>query len=110
MKRLLLAGILTTTSHAWGASAGDLWAACNSPPGSPGDTMCSSYINGYANGVLGDQVAKEHGKPICIPDHTNTLQIRLMVRSFLDLHPEVRTGDLGGVVASAMAAAYPCPK
>jgi hypothetical protein len=111
MRMIALAAALAGASPAWGeVRGGDLLAACNSPPGSQGDVLCGAYINGYSNGVLGDQVAKEHGEPICITDHTNTLEIRLMVRSFLELHPELLTVDLGGVVARAMASAYPCPK
>ena len=111
LKPIILAAALAVALPAWAeVRGGDLVAACNSPPGSRGDVMCSAYINGYSNGILGDQVAREHGEPICISDHTNTLQIRLIVRSFLELHPELLTADLGDVVAKAMATAYPCPK
>jgi Ssp1 endopeptidase immunity protein Rap1a len=107
---LLAASIVAALPALAQVRGGDLLAACNGPSGSLGDVMCNSYINGYSNGVLGDQVAREHDEPICIPDHTSTLQIRLMVQSFLKLHPELLTVDVGGLVARVMATAYRCPK
>jgi len=111
MKKALLAGSLLVTSPVWGAaSGGDLYASCNSAPGTAGDQNCSSYINGFVNGVLLDQIGREQGYPICIPNGTNTAQVRDVVKKFLEAHPAVLNVESGPLVARAITDAFPCPK
>ena len=111
MRKMLLGTMLLMNSPAWAASAGDLLAACNGAPGTEATRLCAAYINGFVNGVLGDQVAREQGTPICIPDHTTTLQVRDVVKEFLGKLPlAVLEVDEGGIVAGVLAKAYPCPK
>ncbi len=85
-------------SPAWSGQAGDLLAACQNAPGTEGDRLCQSYINGFFNGILAAQIASEQGTPICMPDYTNTNQIREIVSSSLKAHPEALTFDTGGVL------------
>jgi hypothetical protein len=111
MRKALLAILLLISSPAWGGgSGGDLYAACTSASGTRGDVICSSYINGFANGVLMDQIAREKGTPICIPDGVTTIQVREAVKNYLAKHPVVLGIDSGSLVGVALMEAYPCPK
>jgi hypothetical protein len=113
MRTALLALLAASTfaiSPTWAASsAGDLLAACTSAPQTRGDVLCNAYINGFMNGVLVDQVAREGGQPICV-DHTNTGAVREALTTFLKSHPIVLTVDAGSVVGFVFQTLYPCPK
>jgi hypothetical protein len=76
MEKFALAILLFVSSTAWAdINGGDLSAACFSEDGTLGDKICNAYVNGFVNGILNDQVAREQGKPICIDD-TSTSQVR----------------------------------
>jgi hypothetical protein len=112
MRRYFLGfAMLFLASPTWGAGkAAGLYTACTSTAGTKEDAICTAYINGFANGVLGDQVAKEGGNPICVPDNTSTDQIRALFTAFVRTHPKALEFDTGGVLAELMAEAYPCRK
>ena len=108
---LLGVAILLVTSPTWAAGkAAGLYAACTSEPGTKEDAICAAYFNGYANGVLGDQIAKDDGSPICIPDNTSTDHFRALFVTFVRTHPEALGIDTGGLIAQLMTGAYPCRK
>jgi hypothetical protein len=102
---------LLTSVPASAGTAGGLLTACNSPIGSLGEQICSAYINGLGEGVLADQIAREDGTAICLPDNITTPQIRDAIKAFID-SKDVRVLQFpsGGVVAAALQATYPCPK
>jgi hypothetical protein len=111
MRKVLFGLALLVASPAWGAGkAGSLYAACISAPGTKEDAMCAAYINGFANGVLSDQVAKERGTPICMPENMSTGQIRALFVAFLRTHPKALEIDTGGLIGELIAEAYPCQK
>jgi hypothetical protein len=111
MRTIFFGIALLIASPAWGAGkAAGLYAACISAPGTKGDAICGAYINGFANGILSDQVAKERGTPICIPDNMSTDQIRALFTTFLRTHPEALAIDTGGLIGELLSEAYPCPK
>jgi hypothetical protein len=56
-----------------------------SPPASNEDQKCSSYINGVITGVLVDQVAREQGTGICLPDRALVFAASATVA--MDGHP-----------------------
>jgi hypothetical protein len=106
----LVASLAFTSSPVWAASsAGDLLAACRSAPETRGDEICNAYINGFVNGVLVDQVAREGSQPICI-DNTNTGAVRKALTEFLNANPTILRLDSGSVVGAAYQRLYPCPK
>jgi hypothetical protein len=110
MRRAILTTLAIISTPAWAAStAGDLLSACTSPPGTEGDVICNAYINGFVNGVLVDQVARESGQSICI-DNTNTGAVREALRHFLIGHPTILGADSGSAVGAAFQALYPCKK
>lgn len=102
---------LLMTIPATAGTAGDLLAACNSPNGSSGERICSAYVNGLGEGILADQIAREDGTAICLPDHITTPQLRDAIMAFVD-SKDVRILQMpsGGVVTAAMQATYPCRK
>src|SRR5271165_749382 len=111
MRSLFLILFVLTTSSTFAADTlRELYAACQGSPGSQYDLICGSYFNGFMDGVLGDQVSKEQGLPVCIPDGTTTAQIRGVVKGYLASHPEVLNLkiDTGGTVAAILAHQYPC--
>ena len=101
--------IMVPSAAAFAASAGDLLSACISDPGTRGDITCNSYINGFVNGILIDQVAREGGKPICV-DKTNTDAVRAAITAFFKNNPNILHFDGGSAMGAAFQRLYPCPK
>ena len=111
MKNAFLISLVLNTAPALAAgTSADLFAACNAPPGSQADALCSAYLNGYVWGVLGDEIEREEGTPICMPDNINTVQVRDVIRRFFSAHPEALSIQTGGAVAGILSNTYPCKK
>jgi hypothetical protein len=91
-------------------TAGDLYASCLSALGTPGDLICGAYINGYVDGLPGDQVAKENGAPICMPKKVDTGYVRALIKTYLAAYPGAQTVDTGGAVAAILLEKFPCRK
>ena len=81
--------------------------ACTSQPQSQGDAICNAYLNGFVNGILVDQIAREGGQPICI-DNTNTRAVREAITTFLKAQPDVLSVDAGSLLGAAFQRLYPC--
>lgn len=70
--------------------------------------ICRARLHGEIEGVVaGASLSK--GRPwICMPRHVGPREELLVVRKYLDDHPESLSQNLGIVVAAALAQAYPC--
>jgi hypothetical protein len=111
VRRSLVAMVIFIATPAFGdATSADLYAACVGAPGTKADVICGAYVNGFLDGVLGDQIAKEGGVPICLPSPINSGHVReLIVKSFV-AYPSLLSVNSGGAVAAILQRAYPCPK
>ena len=92
------------------SKAGDLADACNGRGGPGGVDICNAFINGFVNGVLVDQIATKGHDPICLPDQTNTDELRGIVKEFAAGHPQALTALAAPFLARALMQAYPCKK
>jgi hypothetical protein len=90
-----------------GNSGGDLNAARQSAPGSLGDIMCDTFLNGLVSGVKVDQVFRKGGTPICM-DLTSTATARNIVTNSC-CASKVLIMEMGTVAAWALFQAYPYP-
>jgi hypothetical protein len=105
----ILISSLLFASQAWaGGNGGDLYAACTSDAGTMADQSCDSYLNGFANGIIADQVALRGNSPICIPAFTTTRQLRELFIDAITQHPDVKTIGAGAVLGTVLMRAYPC--
>jgi hypothetical protein len=59
-------------------------------------------------GVLVDQVAKEQGRPICLPDRITTDQAITAISGFFAENPSLWNFDGNSVVGVALQKIYPC--
>ena len=109
MRLAIVAATVLMTSPVLASSAGDLESACSSPPGTKGETVCNSFLNGFVAGLQMDQLLKEAGTPVCI-EETSTIQVRKIVGDFFAAHPELRQLESGPVIGYALLQAYGCPK
>ena len=118
MRRLILAGsiFVAPLSSAIAeeprlATGYDLFGSCvASPSDKTADLSCDSYINGITNGIFIDQVTREGGHPICLPDRTTTIEIRSVIEKFIRDNQNILALPAGGIVAYALESAFPCPK
>jgi hypothetical protein len=62
------------------------------------------------DGVLLDQVHREQGTPICIPDGITTDQLRQTIVGFILAHQQLLTFPGGIVVGTALAEVFPGKK
>ena len=109
MRFLFALVVVLIASPAWAdATGGDLNAACNSAAGTMGDKLCNAYINGFINGVLGDQYERDRGTPICLPEHINPAKIRTLVTKFFLNNPQTMPFMAGASVGVVVERAYPC--
>jgi hypothetical protein len=109
MRLAIVAATVLIASPVLASSSGDLEAACSSPTGTKGETICNSFLNGFVAGLQMDQLLNEAGTPICI-DQSSTIRVRKIVGDFFAAHPEFRQVDSGSVVGYALLQAYRCPK
>jgi Rap1a immunity proteins len=80
--------------------------------GSADDQNCMAYINGVVAGVLIDQIAREQGSPICLPNGMPTSVAREKIEAFLRViystHPDALLKNGNAVVSLALMDAFPC--
>lgn len=70
---------------------------------------CRSRILGEVDGV-NEGVRLSHGRALfCLPMHAGPGEKEAVVRKYMHDHPETLSVDVGGMVAGALADAYPCP-
>lgn len=111
MRKALVAALMLMASPAWaGGTGADFYAACKSAPGTLEYGICTAYLNGFVNGVLTDQIARESGSPICLPDNTTTQQVRDVVVNYIGAHAEAAAFEFNAVVGIAVRRAFPCQK
>jgi Ssp1 endopeptidase immunity protein Rap1a len=83
----------------------DLWSHC--PDKSAFSSgICLGFVAGIAD-VMGTGSAIL-GSKACIPEHGTAAQARDVVKRFLEQHPERRLYFATGLVADALADAFPC--
>jgi hypothetical protein len=102
------AALAFTSSPVRAASnGGDLLAACTSAPGTPGDSFCNAYINGFVQGIYVDQIIREEGGSLCM-DTTNTGAVRAALTEFLRTHANATFLPAGSVLGAAVHEQYRC--
>lgn len=69
-------------------------------------TDCLGYVSGVADVMSGRNAI--NGVQACIPRGTSRNQLKDVVVDWLRRHPEHRHHNAGGLVAAALAEAYPC--
>ena len=111
MRKPAIIAMLLVASPAWsGGTGADIYAACISAPGTSDYGICTAYLNGFVTGMLTDQIAREAGSPVCLPDNTSTQQVREVVVKYLATHPDAATFESSAVVGFAVRQAFPCKK
>lgn len=110
MRQLALAlWWFTGATPAFSMDTASIVAACESPPGTAAAGLCNAYINGVAEGILADQVAREQGQAICFPDSFPGAAVRDAILAYVNnKNAAILMLPSGGVVAAALQAAYPC--
>ena len=72
------------------------------------DTLCYAYIAGVTDSHIATRMGEELPPSFCLPDQTNTTQLVLVVKKYLDEHPEKLYLDASSLVLLALNEAYPC--
>ena len=99
------AGLLWSAPATAAFMDGDrLLAKCNEEPGE-GLAVCVGYVAGIADVLLEDSV---RGRRACMSLAVMTEQMVDAVRRWLEAHPDDRHSAANGLVAAALAAAFPC--
>ena len=86
----------------------DLYAKCNSPYATMNWFMCLGYVECISD-ALGSG-SSINGYTACMPAGASAGQAMDVVKQFLTAHPELRHFIAAGLVASALANAFPCQR
>jgi hypothetical protein len=90
------------------ATTMDLARVCASS-GAADIDRCSARIAGEVDGIV-EGMSRAHVKPwFCLPPASTPLERRLVVRKYMNDHPEALSANVGEMVDAALSAAYPCP-
>jgi hypothetical protein len=74
--------------------------------GARANGLCYGYVTAIAEVARGDDGL--YGHHACLPEHTTRRQAVEVVKRYLDQHPEQRHYGASGLVAEALAEAFPC--
>jgi hypothetical protein len=55
-----------------------------------------------------DQIGREQGTPICLPDRITTDEVRNGIVAYIRAHPNFLTRDGNQVVGVALMTVFPC--
>ena len=83
----------------------ELWRLCTSK-GTRANGLCYGYVTAIAEVARGSDGL--YGHHVCLPAHTTRRQTVEVVNRSLDQHPEQRHYGASGLVAEALAEAFPC--
>jgi hypothetical protein len=107
---LVVLAALTVSSHAAGqgtvvfVNGSDLFRYCqDKDDGSRG--LCNGYIAGVADATVGTQIS---GYRSCSPYGRTVGQVHDVVVQWLARHPQHRHKAAPGLIAAALAEAFPC--
>jgi hypothetical protein len=98
--------VAVTGARAEFIDGNDLFDRCSEPYGSAGDTYCRAYINAITDALYEGTVIG--GLKVCFPVHVLTGQVEDLAKRFLSAHPDERHLGAPGLVAEALAEAFPC--
>ena len=115
---LAMFGLFCSACAAWGQSphAEDLNKACTSASGTPGDSVCKTWVSGFYSGLAMAQVdaSTNHKVPAtCLPSGSgaaSTDQMRLIIQKFMRDNPQLLNQPMEMVAFLAIQGAFPCPK
>ena len=87
-----------------------LYGWCRTQPGGLPNERVGRYCAGFINGVVDVYGEKTtiYGYPACLPLSVTVRQIRKIVVTWLEDHPEKRHLIAHGLVGEALSNAYPC--
>jgi Rap1a immunity proteins len=104
---VVLAGMLSTVApsvaRADRVGGNDLFKFCSANP----DLTCLAYTVAIADALSAPNVI--NGYRACIPLSVTNGQVRDVVLLYMKQHPEKRHYGAAGLVAGALAEAFPCP-
>lgn len=72
------------------------------------DAICYAYIAGAVDSHLATRTGEDLKPVFCLSDKTNTTQLVLVVKKYLDEHPEKLYLDASSLILLALHEAYPC--
>jgi hypothetical protein len=108
----LVAGalMLLTAQPALAWSGIDLAKYCNEPPPTIKNSICASYIHGVIDGMFIADIRSAMGHRWCPPEATvpGIEQSVIIVRKYLNDHPEKLNDAAGMLAAVALYSAFPC--
>src|SRR5262249_46932591 len=84
-----------------------LWETCSPSQHDTNNWLCMGYITGITDAVEA-QNGSFMGRRVCIQSQVTPGQIVDVVVQFLGQHPEIREYAAPGLIAGALAKAFPC--
>ena len=115
-KLFLLVGLVLAAGQAQGdddvhvyLTGSKLSQLCSSPLASTAFYECHGYVAG-AHDVSKEILLHLYGEraAYCIPNSIGTLQLALVVKKYLEEHPENLHKNAGGLIVNAFHEAFPC--
>jgi hypothetical protein len=83
-----------------------LWSLCSQPPNSVAKAECAGYVLGVVDAIKEDDAV--NGFTACLPTEVTTVQVVDVVTDYLRQNPAERHYLAAGLVARALARAFPC--
>jgi hypothetical protein len=87
---------------------------CQVPPSKAEEVLCTAYISGLIAGMMYGKTSIDGGKTYCLPVAMDYTQATLIIRRFLENHPEILSTaigkDVGATATMALTLAFGCRK
>lgn len=104
----LVAGQAQASPQARRVSGSELLEYCSGPESGFRDGVCGGYVTGVHD-LHSDVVEAKVAKPLfCMPLGVKNGQLRLVVKKWLQEHPEKLHLPASGLVVGAFREAFPC--
>jgi hypothetical protein len=78
--------------------------------GTDGQLACTSYVRGFADGVVFEGLMTGGDAKYCPPQSLPVKDIRLIVEKYLKDHPDQLSKEAGALVGLALHQAFPCKR
>jgi hypothetical protein len=95
-------------------SASLFYQYCQVPPSKRDEVLCNAYVNGLIAGMMYGKNSIENGKTYCLPMAIDYTQATLIIRRFIENHPELLSTavgqDIGATATAALTLAFVCRK
>jgi hypothetical protein len=101
--------LVTPVNAAGSPNAAEIVRQCATLGNAPTDE-CQSYVNGLITGVMMDQIGREQGTPICLPDSVTTDEVRSQIVAYIRAHPDFLARDGNQVVGVALMTMFACKR